>query len=369
MKKFLRIYHKVFPRKFGTYWKKNRSILNLDDNLIKITNSFIQSKSYDFVSNYWHQLNINCYQSLNKHGQEKGISEIARHCYYTFTDLYDGWIDRAIKNLSDIENININAQLFKKQNDLSHRESIFYNYLCFLLYYNLKRGSYFKFLDKLEDKAYLGFNDPFVKIDNINVTTDKIVSLLDYEKIDRAFNFEKIKTVLEIGAGSGRTSEAIMTLNTNLKYAICDIPPAIYISYTRLKKAFPNKKISLLIDIDDKNELQKQILSNDVSFIFPHQLKTIDKKFFDFMLAIDCIHEMDNKTIKYYFDMINDLTNNFYFSIWGNTTVPLSKNIFNSVQRLNFDKNDYNIPSNWKCIFKENLVFPSNYLSLGYKIN
>ena len=97
-----------------------------------------------FVSNYWHQLNINCYQSLNKHGQEKGISEIARHCYYTFTDLYDGWIDGAIKNLSDIENININAQLFKKQNDLSHRESIFYNYLCFLLYYNLKRGSYFK---------------------------------------------------------------------------------------------------------------------------------------------------------------------------------------------------------------------------------
>ena len=120
-----------------------------------------------------------------------------------------------------------------------------------MLYYNLKRGNYFKFLSELQDKSYLGFNDPFVEIDNINITTDKIASLLDCEKIDKAFNFDKIKTVLEIGAGSGRTSEAIMTINNNLTYVICDIPPAIYISYSRLKIAFPNKKISLLIDIND----------------------------------------------------------------------------------------------------------------------
>ena len=88
-----------------------------------------------------------------------------------------------------------------------------------------------------------------------------------------------------------------------------------------------------------------------------------------FVLAIDCIHEMDNKTIKYYFDTINDLTNNFYFSVWNKTTVPHSKTLFNSGQRLDFNKNDYNVPNNWKCIFKENLIFPSNFLSLGYKIS
>ena len=174
--------------------------------------------------------------------------------------------------------------------------------------------------------------------------------------------------MLEIGAGSGRTSEAIMTINNNLNYVICDIPPAIYISYSRLKIAFPNKKISLLIDINDKDELQKNIKSNDISFIFPHQLKSIDKKFFNFVLAIDCLHEMDNKTIKYYFDLINDLANNFYFSIWSNTIVPYTKTFFNSGQRLDFIKNDYNIPENWKSIINENLIFPSNFLSLGYEI-
>ena len=369
MKNILRQYHKIFPKKFGNYWKKNKSILNIDNDLKEITNNFVQSKSYNFVSSYWHHLNIECYKSLDKLDQKKAISEISRNCFHTFTDLHDKWIDKAMKGLSDIKNIKVDSQLFKKQNELTYRQSVFYNYLCFLLYYNLKRGNYFKFLSELQDKTYLGFNDPFVEIDNINITSDKIVSLLDCEKIGKAFNFDKIKMVLEIGAGSGRTSEAIMTINNNLNYVICDIPPAIYISYIRLKIAFPNKKISLLIDINDKDELQKNIKSNDISFVFPHQLRTIDKKYFDFVLAVDCIHEMDKKTIKYYFDLINDLTNSFYFSIWNKTTVPFSKTLFNSGQRLDFNKNDYNIPENWKCIFNENLVFPSNFLSLGYKIN
>ena len=77
---------------------------------------------------------------------------------------------------------------------------------------------------------------------------------------------------------------------------------------------------------------------------------------------------MDNKTIKYYFDLINDLTNNFYFSIWSEIVVPYTKTFFNSGQRLDFIKNDYNIPENWKCILNENLIFPSNFLSLGYII-
>ena len=91
--------------------------------------------------------------------------------------------------------------------------------------------------------------------------------------------------------------------------------PTIYYTY-RARKSDWDFTINLIkgdsnlddivdiIDINDKDELQKNIKSNDISFVFPHQLKTIDKKFFNFVLAIDCIHEMDNKTIKYYFDLI-----------------------------------------------------------------
>ena len=58
MKKILRQYHKIFPKKFGNYWKKNKSILNIDNDLKEITSSFVQSESYYFVSNYWHRLSI-----------------------------------------------------------------------------------------------------------------------------------------------------------------------------------------------------------------------------------------------------------------------------------------------------------------------
>ena len=40
-----------------------------------------------------------------------------------------------------------------------------------------------------------------------------------------------------------------------------------------LRAAFPNKKISLLVGINDKEKLEKNIKSNDISFIFPHQLE------------------------------------------------------------------------------------------------
>ena len=36
--------------------------------------------------------------------------------------------------------------------------------------------------------------------------------------------------------------------------------------------------------------------------------------------------------------------------------------------KLDYESGDYVIPENWKNIFKERIVFPSNMLSLGYKI-
>ena len=159
-----------------------------------------------------------------------------------------------------------------------------------------------------------------------------------------------------------------MTLHKDINYVVCDIPPALYISYKRLKLAFPEKKIKLIIDIDDPIMLEKEINSNDISFIFPHQLEKIKKKFFNLTLAIDCLHEMDKKTISYYFDIINNITENFYFTIWASTYLPYSKKFLKKLVRLSYESGDYNIPKNWSLISKEKVIFPSNFLSLAYKI-
>ena len=367
MFKILRQYHKIFPRKFGSYWKKIEDYSKIDNDLVKITNSFINSESYNFVSRYWHILNIRAYEHLINKGYKDYGSTIAQN-YFTMTDLYDPWIDKAMDSALDTVDIRLNGDIFKKQNYFTYRQSIFYNYLCILLYSNLKKTKYFDQLYKLQDKTYTGFDDPFIKIDNHKITTDKVVSLLDCEKINKAFNLDDISKILEIGAGSGRLADAILSLEANKKYVICDIPPAIFISYKRLQVAFPEKKISLLFDVTNKDELEKKINESDISFIFPHQLDLFSKNFIDLVLAVDCLHEMDQKTIQNYFEKINKLTNKFYFSVWDETLLPYSKKIFSKNTRLNYLKGDYNVPKNWDNIFKENPVFPSNYWCLGFDI-
>jgi SAM-dependent methyltransferase len=148
--------------------------------------------------------------------------------------------------------------------------------------------------------------------------------LLDYEKINEFKSFSDKKYILEIGAGSGRTSEAILTFNSNIKYTICDIPPALFVSYERLKKVFNTKKIGLLYDLQDSVELNNSINNFDISFIMPHQLNLIKNNNFDLTIAIDCVHEMDKKTIQNYFTNINNISKLFYFSVWKKTTVPFS---------------------------------------------
>ena len=76
---------------------------------------------------------------------------------------------------------------------------------------------------------------------------------------------------------------------------------------------------------------------------------------------------MDKKTIQYYFNLFNHLTKNLYLSIWD-TDVPYSKTFFKKKNRLDYDKGDYQIPKNWDNFFRENVVFPSNLMSFGYKI-
>ena len=80
------------------------------------------------------------------------------------------------------------------------------------------------------------------------------------------------------------------------------------------------------------------------------------------------MHEMDKSTIQYYFKLFNNISKNFYFSIWNKTHVPNSRNVFMKKNTLDYNSGDYKIPDNWENIFKEKIIFPSNMLALGFKI-
>ena len=173
------------------------------------------------------------------------------------------------------------------------------------------------------------------------------------------FSEKNNKKILEIGAGSGRTSEVFITLNENLNYVICDIPIASVIAFQRLKKVFPNKKISMLYEINDKNKILEQIKQNDISFIFPHQMNLFEEKFFDVTLAIDCLQDMDKKIVNLYLNYINKFSSYFYFGIWKKTGF---------FKKYEFKSDNYHIPKDWELVFKKNSFFPSNFWNICYKI-
>ncbi len=361
-----KIYKKIFPKKFGNFWNTIKDNKNIDNDLRFISESFINSDSYKYVSNQWHLYNIISYNSLINSGLNNYGSEISTH-YFTFKDYENNHLNNLFKDKdSSLNNLNVN--IFKKHKNFNFKESILYNSLCTLMYENLKSTNYYKYLKFLKDETFLGYNDPYININDEKISTDKINSLFDFEKIDSFYNFNENDHILEIGSGSGRFSDCILSIKKNLNYTICEIPPSMYISYKRLKKSFPNKKIEILINCNSNENIMEKIKKNNISLIFPHQLNFIKEKFFNLTIAIDCLHEMDKKTLKRYFNNINTISEKMYFSILEKTKNWNSAGIIKKTERLNFNKNDYPIPDSWNNIFKEYLKFPSNYIGVGYDI-
>jgi putative sugar O-methyltransferase len=380
---FIYIFNRLPVHNFKNFWKKNKNSSLVKEELKKMIDFFITSESYKYVSNYWNYLNIqNMKQIFENDNNINNFSTSIALNYYTFIDVTENQVYKTITNVEN-EIFSSKIHFFKKHKNLNYVQSMKYNFLTFLLFLNLIKINYYEKLKLLGDEGYVSFGDPYIEIEGIKVTSDKINSLFDYDKINRFCNLNHQKIILEIGAGSGRTSQSIMTFNSNCKYVICDIPPALYISYERLKKVFKNKKIGLLYDYQNNNQkvklmggggsseqdLNTQINHYDISFIMPHQLSLLNNRFFDLTIAIDCLHEMDKKTINKYINNINKISKLFYFSVWKKTNVPFS-GIFNRFSNnLNYYSNDYNLPKNFKKEFEEDLIFPSNFISSGYRIN
>jgi putative sugar O-methyltransferase len=77
-------------------------------------------------------------------------------------------------------------------------------------------------------------------VDDINLTLDRLASVIEIQRVKDQLDRGDDLNICEIGEGSGRTADSIFHLYPNAKYLIADIPPALFISYERLRIAFPD---------------------------------------------------------------------------------------------------------------------------------
>ena len=124
--------------------------------------------------------------------------------------------------------------------------------------------------------------------DNI-ITMDLLLSLLEIDRMQKAVDFDKIKTVTEIGAGYGRTLHAILKKYPHIECNIIDIEPALSVSKHYLKEVLPEANIKWYTPDSDK------LPDTDIVF------------------SISAFCEMPNNIIDIYFNYINKQSKYLYF--------------------------------------------------------
>jgi putative sugar O-methyltransferase len=136
-------------------------------------------------------------------------------------------------------------------------------------------------------------------IEQINL--DHFFSIEEYTFLNENLDLKKIYNVVEIGAGFGRTAQALIKLVGNIKnYTIIDIPEVLSLSFLYLKNILSEDEFAKL-DFVNALSLPKDCYEF-------HQV--------DLVINIDSFQEMPRETINYY---LRQIVNNSIFFYSKNT--------------------------------------------------
>jgi putative sugar O-methyltransferase len=180
--------------------------------------SFINSQDYLKTSRYWRHLILRHLRVMSSKGVENWGNSVAFN-YFTWTRLED-------TKLQSLTHHNLEDSSFLKiHKGLTPAESYSYNVITNLLWEHLRKSSHIslKQLESFSNRFSAG-NAPTVIIGGMPVTQDLLNSAIEYESFSTALPSTG-GSILEIGAGSGRNADFMLSLGTVTKYMIIDIPP------------------------------------------------------------------------------------------------------------------------------------------------
>ncbi len=142
-------------------------------------------------------------------------------------------------------------------------------------------------------------------------TSAFLKTLLHINFIKKNTNFEKINSVIELGAGIGLLASAFIQLKKNLKYIVIDIPPALYISEYYLKslnyKTFGYENLinnqNSVIDFD----------KYQVILLPPWKLDLLKETKLDLFINIASFQEMEKSQSLNYLKLLNKNISKYIF--------------------------------------------------------
>jgi putative sugar O-methyltransferase len=294
-------------------------------------------------SEFWIELNTKNEQQLETFGYENFKRTVALN-YFTWMVLpTDGQIRFLIRHLPVGTVLkHFFRTLFSRGNPpFNWLQSLSYTFLTMLLWeYGVTQAR--DLLDRLEEP--LVGNPPRLQLDGRLVSQDLANSALEVQSITSALpSADRLRTVMELGAGYGRTAYAFLKLRPGLRYVVVDIPPALAISERYLTDVFPDRRVFPFRPFASYDEIRAEYEAAEIAFLMPHQVDLLPAKSVDLFVNISSLHEMTRRQIEYYFQRIDRLTGGwFYFKQYKE-----SRTVIDGVIR----EADYPVRPSWKRVF------------------
>jgi putative sugar O-methyltransferase len=166
-------------------------------------------------------------------------------------------------------------------------------------------------------------------------------SSLELAAIHRALQGRRPTSILEIGAGYGRSAYALMNCYPEATYTIVDIEPAIEISRWYLAELFPSERLR---------------------FLQPEEIAELAPGSFDLAVSISSLQEMTPKQVDEYLRALDRVARGgtVYLKQWISWRNPVDE------IELKFD--DYPIPAGWASVFHERAPVQTNFAQAAWAI-
>jgi len=173
------------------------------------------------------------------------------------------------------------------------------------------------------------------------ISQDLANTALEVAAIGRALAGRKPRSILELGAGYGRTAYALLSLFPEATYTIVDIEPALTISRWYLSELFGADRLR---------------------FLSPQEALKLADGSIDLALTISSLQEMTPAQVAEYLAMFDRTAQGgvVYLKQWRTWLNPVDR------VELTFEK--YPIPERWTLEFKERAPVQTNFTQAAWVV-
>jgi putative sugar O-methyltransferase len=173
------------------------------------------------------------------------------------------------------------------------------------------------------------------------ISQDLANSAVEVTAINRALAGRRPLSILEIGAGYGRTAFALMHLFPEATYTVVDIDPALEICRWYLSQLFPSDRLRLLKPAEVAGVLDGSV---------------------DLILAISSLQEMTQEQVAGYVAVMDRVAAGgvVYLKQWLRWRNP--------ADGIELTFNDYPIPTDWRPIFWERAPVQTDFWQAAWLV-